>query len=146
MRRSVAFVLALGLVTVTLAPTAVARDETASYTTGADVLAACSETLVGALLAGNYGSACFDVQDGESQVSVEIDDIYLDGVGGAISFQDAAGDAIGDPVGFCGSIDQVDMPDETARIEVFVNGPVFQAIECNAIGTATFGDIHVSFA
>lgn len=149
MRRSLTFILAICLTTVTLAPTAIAREERAAYTTGADVAASCSDELAGGLLGSNVGSVCFDVRDGETQVGVELDDVYLQDVGGAISFKDENGNAIGDPVNFCGSIgleEGLAMPEDTASIEVFVNGPTFQTLNCGNVGTATVGDVFVTFS
>lgn len=143
-----ALILALSMTTLALVPVAAAREETKAYTTGADVLAACEDgDLVGALAGGNYGSACFDVKDGETEVSVEIQDAYQPAIGGAISFHDADGDSVGEVQPFCGgSSDPVPLPPDAASIEVFVNGPVFEFVDCQGTGTSTFGDVTATFS
>lgn len=143
-----ALVLALSMTSLALVPVAAAREETKAYTTGADVLAACQDgDLVGALAGGNYGSACFDVEDGETEVSLQIQDVYLQDIGGAISFHDADGDSVGDLEPFCGgSSGPVPLPSGTASIEVFVNGPVFQLVDCQTTATSTFGDVTATFS
>lgn len=143
---SVPLVLALSLVALTAVPGAIARDASEQYTTGADVAASCAEDAIGGLLAANYGSVCLDVQPGESSVDVAIEDTYVQNVGGAIEFEDANGEAIGELVSFCGSIADVSIPAGTERIEVFVNGPVFQFTECQSLGTSTTGEVTASFA
>lgn len=142
-----ALILALSMTSLALVPVAAAREETKAYTTGADALAACEDDLVGALAGGNYGSACFDVQPGETAVSVEITDSYLQNIGGAIAFYDDAGSSAGGIVSFCGGASgDVALPSGTATIEVYVNGPFFQLVECQSTATSTFGDVTATFS
>jgi hypothetical protein len=146
-QRTLTLVVAVAMATLSLAPAAVAeRSQTEPYATGADVVLSCEEERVGSLLGGNYGSVCFDVQDGESFVGVEIDDIYVDGVGGVLEFKDADGGAVGDQTPFCGSVENVGVPSEAASLEVFTNGPGTQLVDCGSVGTSTFGDVTATFS
>jgi len=145
MRNRLVFLVVLSLTSLALAPSAVA-ERSASYTTGADALASCEDDSIGSLVGGNYGSACFEVPAGSSSVDATIDDLYLDGVGGALEFQDADGDVVGDVVPFCGSVSGADVPDDAERLEVLVNGPVFELVDCQQVGSSTFGDVIVDFS
>jgi len=145
-RNRLALALALALVTVSLTPSALAREERETYTTGADVVASCSEDLTGGVLANNYGSVCFDVRSTESQVDVTIDDVTLNGVGGAVQFLDAEGEQVGDLVSFCGTVRGVDIPEEADGIEVYVNGPLLQTLECTTITSGTTGEVLATFS
>lgn len=143
-RNRLSIVLAVVLVTVSLTPTAMARDERETYTTGADVVTSCSEDFVGGLLSNNYGSVCFDVRETETTLDVAIDDFNLNGVGGAIQFLDADGEQVDELVNFCGSIADVPIPAEAESMEIYVNGPTLQLVHCDDAAAGTTGEVIVT--
>lgn len=138
--------LAVLMATVALSPTVAARTETESYTTGADALTSCREEIVGGLIDRNAGSACFDVNAGESTVSAEIDDFATEPVGGAVQFFDDNGDQAGQLTPFCGSASGVPIPSGAAEVKVLVDGPILHLIDCGGAGTSTTGTVTVTFA
>lgn len=148
-QRTAVFGLALALLALGLVPTAAAREESETYITGADAVASCEDEVLGGLADRNLGSVCFDVEPGESSVDVRIDDDVTLNVGGVVQFYDDSGGTIGSTVGFCTTTSApVDIPSGAERVEVFVDGPAFNAIQnhCSQPTTSTIGDVTATFS
>lgn len=136
--------LVLALVTVGAASLANTRDEQAAYVTGADVVASCTDNRIGGLLGVGVGETCFDVRTIEDRVEVRIDDDFGGSVGGALVFEDAQGDQIGEFIPFCVQIER-EIPDEAVALNVRINGPYFQVRDCPEATPSTRGTVFATF-
>lgn len=140
--RILPILLALSL--VTMAPLAMAthveeRTETVAYIGGEGTLDFCSIGL-------DVASACFNVEDGEEGLTVEIDDDSDLIVSGWITVLDGNGDIVDDAGGaFCGGETTIDLPQAASDIIVVVNGPHWSAIDCPGEGFGTTGTVTATF-